>query len=240
MNNVDLRTRRDRRLAPPPLLAPFIRFWPILGTALAGMLLTIAFGILVARTAWWSKLELPVDQYLSLHHVPALNAAALGIAWIFSPLQALTVALWVCAIVLVLTRDPWVTGTFAAMIGINWFCCNIAKLVVHRSRPNPDSLAHPLEHLVNFASYPSGHTCFAASLGVGAIYLLRRSRAQKWAILATAVGVPVVALSRLYIGVHYPSDTIASMVFTASTITAFLAVWNRWVIPKLRTRRTLP
>jgi hypothetical protein len=30
------------------------------------------------------------------------------------------------------------------------------------------------------------------------------------------------------------------MVFTASTITAFLAVWNRWVIPTLRTRRTLP
>ncbi len=76
------------------------------------------------------------------------------------------------------------------------------------ARPRPD-LFPPLvvEHSYSF---PSGHTMSAISFyGLLALVLWERRR-QGWAILF-ALWVPLVALSRVYLGAHYPSDVLASL-----------------------------
>jgi undecaprenyl-diphosphatase len=58
-------------------------------------------------------------------------------------------------------------------------------------------------------SFPSGHAMGSMTLGAVAVLLAWRTR-WRWPVLAaSAVGVLLVGLSRVYLGVHYPSDILA-------------------------------
>jgi membrane-associated phospholipid phosphatase len=78
------------------------------------------------------------------------------------------------------------------------------------------------------SSFPSGHTAATIALGVGlALGLARthprhRLRALSW-FLAVAVAVFVLA-SRLYRGMHWPTDVAASVVFTVTWLLLLRAV----------------
>jgi undecaprenyl-diphosphatase len=86
----------------------------------------------------------------------------------------------------------------------------VLKHIFRRQRP---SLEDPLLTLATY-SFPSGHTVAATLFyGVLACYLVRRIRA--WPPRALVVGaaclmVMLVALSRMYLGVHYLSDVMAA------------------------------
>jgi undecaprenyl-diphosphatase len=58
-------------------------------------------------------------------------------------------------------------------------------------------------------SFPSGHAMGSATLGVALILLLWRTR-WRWLIFSLAcLFVVLVGMSRIYLGVHYPSDILA-------------------------------
>jgi membrane-associated phospholipid phosphatase len=81
----------------------------------------------------------------------------------------------------------------------------IVKLILARPRPR---LFVPLAAESGF-SFPSGHVAASVAVyGSLAVMLWRRGH-RIWAI-GCALAVPIVALSRIYLGVHYPSDTIAA------------------------------
>ncbi len=74
-------------------------------------------------------------------------------------------------------------------------------------------------------SYPSGHTAFAAAALFAVLAALTLHRRRRWATLM--VGVPLVAVvgaSRMYLGVHYLADVIASVVFAGGSILAVFAL----------------
>ena len=71
-------------------------------------------------------------------------------------------------------------------------------------------------------SFPSGHTCSAfAAAAAWARTLPRRWMKYTGLILAAAMG-----LSRLYVGVHYPSDVLAGCVIGCLCGLLACAVWN--------------
>lgn len=78
-------------------------------------------------------------------------------------------------------------------------------------RPRPDLVAHLTE--VHTLSFPSGHAMLSAVIYLTLGVLLARSqktRALKVYILATAILLTVlVGISRIYLGVHWPSDVLA-------------------------------
>ncbi len=81
----------------------------------------------------------------------------------------------------------------------------IVKLFFQRHRPTLWASIAP-EHDYSF---PSGHSMLSASVGLSVLLLLWPTK-WKWHALAFALAWPVmVGLSRLYIGVHFPSDVLA-------------------------------
>ena len=112
------------------------------------------------------------------------------------------------AAVLLLFRQTRRAGASAAtgmLLGL--FVTNLTiKPLVMRPRPwlvIENFTALVAEHDPN--SFPSGHSCCAFAFGM-ALYL---TLPQKWARVTALVAAVIMALSRLYVGVHYPSDVIA-------------------------------
>ncbi|MEO8293448.1 MAG: phosphatase PAP2 family protein [Actinomycetota bacterium] len=94
----------------------------------------------------------------------------------------------------------------------------LATLLVNRARPD----VHRLDVSPPTSSYPSGHTAAAITLYVGLAIVVssltrnRMLRALAW-ILAFIVPV-IVGLSRLYRGMHHPTDVLASVLLAAGAL----------------------
>lgn len=102
----------------------------------------------------------------------------------------------------------------------------LLKLSFGRARPTP-FFDYPLPVS---ASFPSGHALFAASFFGGLAVLIshrvrhRLARVLVWA-LALAL-ITLVGASRVYLGVHYPSDVLAGYAIAVVWVTA-LALGDR-------------
>jgi undecaprenyl-diphosphatase len=107
----------------------------------------------------------------------------------------------------------------------------VLKHAVGRSRPPlVDPHVHPLVALPHDPSMPSGHalTSFACAVALGAVV----PRLRAW-LLAYA---GLVALSRPYLGVHYPSDVIVGGAVGA-VLGLAVAAGLRLVHVQIRSRR---
>jgi undecaprenyl-diphosphatase len=94
-------------------------------------------------------------------------------------------------------------------VGSGWLLSSLFKLAF--DRPRPDLVPHGV--YVYSTSFPSGHAMMSAVtyLTLGALLArLHRPRALKAFFLGIAVVLTVVVgLSRVYLGVHWPTDVVA-------------------------------
>lgn len=134
--------------------------------------------------------------------------------------------MWI-AIALVLAllwRRPSVLALVVAAVVTADLLADVGKLLVHRHRPYEHQLGrHETSH-----SFPSGHssTAFAGATMLG--FLVPRLRAPLYALAA------LIALSRLYNGVHYPTDVLAGALLGTATALLLRAAVRR------RSRRSRP
>jgi undecaprenyl-diphosphatase len=100
-----------------------------------------------------------------------------------------------------------------AMVG-SWILNDAAKAFYGRERP---ALWNSATREMWFG-FPSGHAMASMALGTVVTILAWRTR-FRWAVLAlSAVFVLAVSASRLYLGVHYPSDVIAAWLASLSWV----------------------
>lgn len=85
-------------------------------------------------------------------------------------------------------------------------------------RPRPDLVSHGV--IVTNASFPSGHATMAAvvylTLGVLFARTLSRKRLRVYVIGVSGVVAVLVGISRVYLGVHWPTDVLAGLALGAA------------------------
>jgi len=107
------------------------------------------------------------------------------------------------------------------------------KYAFHRARPTPFFVDLPSTY-----SFPSGHALYSFCFyGVLAGLLMGRTRSKRARILiwlSAAVLVSAIGLSRIYLGVHYPSDVIAGYLTAALWVSTLLALDRLRTVSKSR------
>ena len=110
------------------------------------------------------------------------------------------------------------------------------KLIFQQQRPRlfPSVIPLPPDY-----SFPSGHSLISFCLyGFIAVWLVsdRPHQLWRWPVAAVILSVaPLVAFSRLYLGVHWPSDVTAGML-VATFWVAFCMTGRSWWINRARSR----
>jgi membrane-associated phospholipid phosphatase len=105
------------------------------------------------------------------------------------------------------------------------------KILIARPRPTPDLI--PIYRDTVTQSFPSGHVtfyvCYFGFLFFVAYALLPlRSLARRLALTITALPVALVGLSRIYLGAHWPSDTLGAYLWSGIWLALSLEMYRRW------------
>ncbi len=127
--------------------------------------------------------------------------------------------IWIALTVLLLLLPRTRRGGLDVCLSLA-FATALNNLVLKKliARPRPFLTIETLELIVaplKSSSFPSGHACAAFA----AAFALTRAFGKKgaWAYLPAAL----IALSRIYVGIHYPSDVLCGAVF--GTVCALIA-----------------
>lgn len=110
-------------------------------------------------------------------------------------------------------------------ITVTSMCVNgVVKNIVKRPRPFASGEVTPARaHTATGYSFPSGHTQTISTWSTAfAMYFKKR-----WVRVLAAVGIVAVAFSRLFLGVHYPSDVIGGAVLGVSIAIGLSIVYDR-------------
>jgi undecaprenyl-diphosphatase len=216
--------RDDARLAGHPVIA-------FLVVMLAGFVLLAAVTVLVG---WLLKTYLlpehgighadeHVNVWLAQHRDGTRNDISFWLSGIGDVL-AIPALVAITAIAAMVMRRWRVAGFIVAAIAVEAATYRVATLIIHRQRPNVPRL----DQLPADASYFSGHTAASVAVYCGIALLITSRLRNGWARVAVwtvAIVIPaLVALSRLYRGMHHPTDVAAAvMVGVGSLLVAVAA-----------------
>ena len=157
---------------------------------------------------------------------PALNALLGPLRWVTELGSTGAVALVaVLAIVLGILFGQWLYGLLGALtiglaaLGNEWF-----KAFIARNRPD---LLEPVLIERGF-SFPSGHSLLSmVAYGVIGVLIIRSPLplgVRRGVVAVLAVVVLLVGLSRVWLGVHYPTDVLAGWTAGAVIVLVYARV----------------
>jgi membrane-associated phospholipid phosphatase len=113
--------------------------------------------------------------------------------------------------------------TLAAGVGGAAILNAVLKLSFQRVRP---SLWIPIVHESSF-SFPSGHAMASSALALTIMVLVWPTRWRWPAIVLGAAYIVLIGFTRVYLGVHYPSDVIGGWAVSFVWIMTMRAIISR-------------
>jgi membrane-associated phospholipid phosphatase len=179
-----------------------------------GLLYLVGYSV----NRWEPSFDDGVPRWLQTFRTPGLD----HLSWLASKAgdthAILIISLIFCPLALALWRQ-WRPVLFLAltMVGeLTLFLC--AAAAVGRERPSVEQL----DGQMPTSSFPSGHIaatmCLWAAIAI--IVMARVRQPWRWIFPALAVIMPlIVALSRIYRGMHHPTDFLGATLLTAGWLT---------------------
>jgi membrane-associated phospholipid phosphatase len=197
------------RLDRYTMLAGAVAFWSIAGLAMwLGARVVCPDGICRA-------LDFDRELLAALHALqrPWLDAVLTGATWPGSIAVLLPAAL---ALSWRYRRrgPPGAALLLPIAVGGAWLLAHAGKLLVARPRPDlyPALISIPAD-----LSFPSAHTMQITAFAFA--WVLAAGSRPGWAgVIAAALIILAVALSRLYLQVHFPSDVVIGMIAGAAWV----------------------
>ncbi|MEU1439099.1 phosphatase PAP2 family protein [Streptomyces sp. NPDC005775] len=212
-----------------PPLSPTLRTRtsspPLWAGVVCGALALVLLALVAVR--WSPLMGLDRDIAEALHRRAVTEPGLVHVNrvltdWLWDPWTMR--ALIAVAVILVWRRGARLLAVWVAVTTlVSSLLQQGVKAAVGRERPRwPD----PVDS-AHYAAFPSGHAMTAmVSCGL-LLWLLRRSgahrRVRRAALAAAAVSVLGVGLTRLYLGVHWPSDVVGGWLLGAA-LTVFATV----------------
>ena len=119
-------------------------------------------------------------------------------------------------------RADVIAQLWTATLG-NYFLNVVMKFAFGRPRPS----LWPRRGEYSWAAYPSGHMIAMVSVLLFGAWLLHRERGDTWAYVVWAPTFVAMLYSRLYLGVHWPTDVVAGVAMGAVWLTALWLTFRR-------------
>lgn len=209
--------KRERRRGATPRRP----LWPVV---IAGYLGALAFGVgygtyIKAHGEWASGTAWERNLLMTFHTTlpPWLDTALYYVPWggtnlTLGPLVALGATwLWLRG-----RRDlaVWLAVVEVGCLSLNYF---IKKIL---GRPRPELWER--RGWFGWDAYPSGHVMASTAVLLTIAFILHHERGWRWPFLVAGLFPPIIGYSRLYDGVHWPTDIIGGAIVGAIWLIATL------------------
>lgn len=161
---------------------------------------------------------LPADQYILttinqnlenpvLDQIAVYGTNAGGVPFL--------IGLTIAAVVILIIMKAYSKALFLGLVMAGTGAVNvILKLFFERQRPE---LWQQIVEEATF-SFPSGHSMGSMAIGLTAVLLVWRTKWRVPVLVLAILYVVFIGFTRLYLGVHYPTDVIAGWMLAAGWV----------------------
>src|SRR5689334_3702817 len=195
------------------------------GSLLGALGILLVAGVVVAGFCTWAFSEIAetvmaggtqafdekVLRWIYAHHTHSLDAAMIEITALGTG-TVLLMIVCVAALFLTLTKHKYSALLLLVATGGGLLLDMVLKLQFNRPRPHVFIWGTQAFG----SSFPSGHAMGATVTYSTVAYLAARLHRRSWArwltMLMALVVIFLIGVSRMYLGVHYPSDVLAGAI----------------------------
>jgi undecaprenyl-diphosphatase len=154
------------------------------------------------------SIDKTIKTFSSTLHSPTLDQTMLSITKIGNTYESLLIFV-VFSLFLISKRKKDTFYVLAIVTGLGAILPEIIKIIIERIRPMSNLL------LETSYSFPSGHATLSTVFLLSSIFLISPTIKNNFSrivfIICTSIIFPLVALSRIYLSVHWTSDVLGGV-----------------------------
>jgi membrane-associated phospholipid phosphatase len=189
----------------------------------AALLVGVVFAYILRETGNWDQglaweRDFMIRTHIRFPH--ALDALLIALPWLGTNITL--IPLVVAVSVWLVRRHRPDLAVHLIVVQLGSFTLNFVLKQIF-DRPRPDLFELRGQHA--WAAFPSGHAIASVSVLLTAAILLRREHGWRWPIPVAITLLLISLYSRLYLGVHWPTDIVGGvligLVWLGATLTAF-------------------
>lgn len=206
-----------------------IKFWIIRYGLWVGIFLLLIIFLFILEDVLTEKIlngDVVIYRFISTRLMNNTNTAFLKF---ITHLGGATFLIGLTILLMIFIKDKGIKLLIPLNLIIIFVLNQAMKLIVQRPRPAEFAIINETGY-----SFPSGHSMVSMAYYGFLIWLVYRymqNRGLKTLlILIFTVLIPLVGISRIYLGVHYASDVLAGFCISLVYLILFIKVANRWTL----------